>query len=395
MRVAVFHNLPSGGARRALIEMTRQLLAAGHAVDLFMTSTADEELLPSRLPGAGARVWRTEPWEGFGATGRLRRATRIVDFLRAMRVANRVQREIAGVMNDGGYDLAFVHHDRVMQAPALLRFLTLPTVYYCQEPIRAAYEHDLLPGSMLERAAMYFPKIGLRDRDRESARSADSVLVNSTYSKESILRAYGIEAEVMYLGVDVDVFSPGDVPREAFVLSVGALHPQKGHRLAVEALGSVPLARRPSLVVVGDRGIPGEAEHLAALAGAHGVELRIATRVAEPELVDLYRRARLLLCFQRLEPFGLVALEAGACGTPTVAIREAGLRESVIDDVTGVLVDRRDAAELGDTVDRLLSSPDEWQRLSGSAVEAIRGAWTWQHTAARLEQHFADLLAKR
>lgn len=394
MRVAIFHCLPSGGARRAMVEMAKQLLAEGSKIDFFLTSNADEEFLPSNLPGVGVRMWRTEPWEGFGTSTRAKRAARMAGFVRATRLATDVHKRMAAEIDEGAYDLAFVHHDRVMQSPALLRFLTTPSVYYCQEPIRAAYEHDLAPGSVLERTAMYFPKLGLRDRDRQNARAADSVLVNSFFSRESILRAYGIEAKVMYLGVDPDIFTVGDRPRDHFALSVGAIHPQKGHRVAIRTLGSIPRARRPSLVVVGDRGVPGETDLLSSLAAEHDVELKVKTRVSEQELVDLYRRAAVLLCFQRLEPFGLVALEAAACGTPTVGIREGGLRESIVEGVTGVLVDSRDPAELGEAVDGLLSDRDEWRRLSATAAATVREGWTWQHTGARLQRHLADVVKR-
>ena len=395
MRIAVFHSLPSGGARRAMVEMLKQLLELGHEVEMYLTSSADEELLPSTIPGIRSRVWRADSWEGFGATGRVRRAAKVASFMRAVRSASQVQAEIARHIDAGGYDLAFVHHDRLLQAPALLGRLALPTVYYCQEPMRAAYEHELAPGSILERSTMHAPRAGLRDRDRASARAADSVLANSFYSRESIWRVYGIDSTVVYLGVDAEVFTPGDGEREPYVMSAGALHPQKGHRDAIRALATIPRDRRPALVVVGDRGIPGEADHLRALADASDVELTIASRVSEQELVGLYRRAMLLLCLQHLEPFGLVALEAAACGTPSIGVREAGLREAIVEGETGLLADSRDPEVLGNMVDGLLSDRSAWDDLAGSSVRTIRANWTWRHTGLRLQQHFVDLLSRR
>jgi len=391
MRVAVFHSLPSGGARRALVEMAKQLVALGVELDLFATSSADEELLPSAIPGVKVRVWPTRLWQGFGATSRLRRATQVIPLVAALRAEERVQAQIAGEIDRGSYDVAFVHHDRLLHAPAVLRHLQLPSVYYCQEPLRAAYEYELAPGSILERTLMHAPRVGLRDRDAASTRAADRVLANSFFSRESIRRAYGVDAAVVYLGVDTQSFSPGVARRENFVLSAGALHPQKGHREAVRTVACIPATRRPRLVVVGDRGVPGEADRLRELADDLSVHLTIASRVAEPQLVDLYRTAKLLLCFQSLEPFGLVALEAAATGTPTVGVREGGLREAIVDGETGLLSNSRDPAVLAALVEELLSDDKRWSALSESAVETVRRGWSWRHTGERLHHHLDAL----
>lgn len=392
MRIAAFHNLPSGGGKRAFVEMLRQLRNAGDHIDVFVPSTAEETFLPSRPVADSVRVWKVRNPDG-GLPSHCHGVPRLLGLARALRSREAAQRRMAAAIDAGAYDLVFVHHCRYTQSPSLLRYLRTPSAYYCAEPLRAAYERAARPTPRLEALRLFAPIVGVAARDRSNVARADRLLTNSFYSRESILRAYGVDASVVYLGVDTDRFRPA--PRSTrrieggYVLSVGAIDAPKGHRLVVEALGRVPRSRRPKLVLVGDRAHAGEGLLLERLARSRDVELECRVRVSDVELVRLYQRARLLVCAQRLEPFGLVALEAAACGTPVVGIREAGLRESIVEDRTGVLVESRDARVLGEAVDALLADRPRWGRLSESAVETVRGEWTWQATGRRLRDELA------
>jgi glycosyltransferase involved in cell wall biosynthesis len=178
------------------------------------------------------------------------------------------------------------------------------------------------------------------------------------------------------LGVDADTFSPNGGRRDGYILSVGALHPLKGHQFVIEALASLP-APRPRLVIVADRGDLGPA--LAALADARGVELELRTGVPLPELVELYRRAEVVACGQIREPFGLVPLEAMATGTPVVAVAEGGFLETIEDGRTGLLAPRRPEA-FATAVRRVLDGTELAAELRARGREAAV-ARTWERTA--------------
>ena len=385
MRIAVFHNLPSGGAKRAMIEMLRQLRQAGHVVEVFIPSTADEHFLPSSAVANRVTVLPAKGWRGFGDGSRAQRLAAVPTYVAARRDAERVQLAAAQAIDHGDYDVAFVHHDRQTQSPSVLRYLDTPSVYFCQEPLRSVYEAELRPGGLLDRASLFSPLLGIARLDRQNARAAGQLLANSFYSRESILRAYGLDATVVYLGVDTEVFRPSREPKEEYVLSVGTLHYPKGHRLAVEAIGRIPNARRPPLRIIGDKIVGREEALLRALAARHDVALQIQIGATQDELVRAYQRARLLVFAPHLEPFGLVAIEAAACATPVVGVREAGLRESIIEGATGILVDNRDAAVLADAIDELLGDSTRLAALAGSALETVRSQWTWSRTGAHLE----------
>jgi glycosyltransferase involved in cell wall biosynthesis len=391
VKIAIYHNLPSGGAKRALYNYTRSLAAAGHEIDVFAPVTAEECYLdlrplvrtyyefPLRI-APGRLLSRSPVTAELARYGHLRWGL----MRHARAVSTRIDR--------GGYDLAFVHHCQYASSPYLLSLLSTPSVYYCQEPRRGGHEYSVRrqteASSPPERLVRYVRRAvfgSLLDRrDTAAARAANVILTNSIFSVESIKRAYGRYARLAYLGADLAAFCPGTSPPERRVLSVGSLQPFKGHLLAVEAVGHVPVARRPSLDIVADRGLESHAEALRRRAVELDVELVVHRSIDEAELVAMYRHARVVLCVAELEPFGFTPLEAMACGTPVVAVREGGYRETVVDGHNGRLVER-DAHRLGEVVAALLDDDGEWERLRRGALRTA-AEWSVERASARLAE---------
>jgi glycosyltransferase involved in cell wall biosynthesis len=275
----------------------------------------------------------------------------------------------------------------LVQAPEVLPYLRTPSTYFAFEYLRAAY--DDLPRLGPRGLRDLVVDAGLdpyertrRAQDRRFIRAAPDVITLSRHIARRLHEIYGVEAGVVRLGVDAETFSPDpSLEREGYVLSVGALHPLKGHQIVIEALATLP-APRPPLVICGDRGDLGP--ELTATAAAHGVELEIRRAVDTDALVDLYRRAGVLACAQVLEPFGLIALEGMATATPVVAVDEGGLAESLTDGRTGILVPR-DAAAMGAAIGRVLGEPGLAARLGAAGREEAARDWTWEATAATLD----------
>jgi D-inositol-3-phosphate glycosyltransferase len=113
--------------------------------------------------------------------------------------------------------------------------------------------------------------------------------------------------------------------------------------------------------------------------------------MAHDRLVDYYRAADLVVVPSRSESFGLVALEAAACGTPVVAAAVGGLPAIVEDGVTGFLVEGRDPLDWATPVSLLLDD-QELAAAMGSRTAARSGRWSWSMTAARLRRLCADLV---
>ena len=396
------HNLPSGGARRTLVEQCRGLRARGHVVEAFFPDTSDEAFLPVRPVVDAVHVWPVPapPSREVSLFGQVR-ASSVLAVARLLASLARVHREMAAAVDAGGFDVVLATHDQFTHAPAALRHLATPAAYYCQEPLRFVYEAPVglvlaPPGGALSRGtrrlATAAAKALLRPLDARNVRAARMVLANSIYSHESILRAYGRRARVVYHGVDAGRFRRLGIARENVVVSVGALHPAKGHEFVVAALGRIPAPRRPAMVVIADRGYGAYRRLLEEHAARRGVSLSILTRIADEELVRWYNRALLLAYAPYLEPFGLVALEAMACGTPVVAVAEGGTRESIRADETGVLT-MRDEEAFAAAVERVAADSAFASRLADAALEDVARRWTWAASAERLDAALAACAA--
>jgi D-inositol-3-phosphate glycosyltransferase len=180
------------------------------------------------------------------------------------------------------------------------------------------------------------------------------------------------------------------------MLFVGRVQPLKGLELAVECLAEAA-GDAVLWVVGGPSGAEGPAEldRAKARAGDLGVAERVLFLPPVPHhrLVDYYRAADVVVVPSRSESFGLVALEAAACGTPVVASAVGGLTAIVEDGVTGFLVEARDPLDWGTPVSLLLDDPELAQAMGARAAVAS-GRWSWSMTAARLRRLCADLVER-
>jgi glycosyltransferase involved in cell wall biosynthesis len=390
MRIAVYHNLPSGGGKRALYEMTRRL-AQRHVLDVYTLSSAEHRFCDLRPHCDRHVVFPFAPLPlARRPLGRLDQGIRALDLLRLRALGSKVAAQI----DAAGYEVAFVHHCRFGQAPSLLPFLATPSVYYCQEPPRCLFEprihrpyHEL---STVQRLGNLFDPLPLLYRyvlgrlDRESVRAAGLILVNSAYSRESLYRAYGTFARVNYLGVDHERFRPSQAQREEYVLSVGALVPWKGFDFLIRSLARLDARQRPPLVIVSNHTDARELDYLQQLALETGVKVRFLSQVTDDELVHLYGQARLTLYAPVMEPFGFVPLESMACGTPVAGVREAGVRETILERRTGLLVERDPGLFARATAD-LLADDRRLDDYGATAVSHVKSAWTWQRSLSQLE----------
>jgi glycosyltransferase involved in cell wall biosynthesis len=180
----------------------------------------------------------------------------------------------------------------------------------------------------------------LRMQAREELRNVrafDLVLVNSRFSRESVLRAYGVDAKVCYLGVDSDRFLNFTGERRSFVLSVGEFDFHKNPELLIRAVGLSET--KPVLQWIANRVHAGCVDSMTRLSRELGVTLELKVDRSDEELVRHYQEGLALLYAPRLEPFGLAPLEANACGMPAIAWAEGGVRETVVDGENGQVVD--------------------------------------------------------
>jgi glycosyltransferase involved in cell wall biosynthesis len=383
--LAAYHHLPTGGALRVLAEWVRH-----SAADRLTVYTPDASVHGFASFPDHVRIVEVDvpgPFQGLGAT---------IGLVRSGPAGRRTAR----VIDAAGHDAVLVLPSRLTQSPTLLHHLRTPHVYYAPEAMRSAYEDPALIFAgddwklRLTRAGGNPIEHLRRILDRRAARAAGHVVTHSAFTREDLRRNYGVDAEVLLLGVDSDAFRPATAEEHErpYVLSVGALHPLKGHDLVVDAIARIPAASRPRLVIVGDRGNEGPA--LQERARRQDVELDLRPGVPFAEVIALMQRATIVACAQIREPFGLVPLEAMACARPVVAVDEGGLRESVRHEETGLLVPR-DPAAMAAAFVRLLDDPELRARFGAAGRAAVERDWRWDDYARRMDRVLRERAAAR
>ncbi|MGH7198613.1 MAG: glycosyltransferase, partial [Candidatus Omnitrophota bacterium] len=244
---------------------------------------------------------------------------------------------------------------------------------------------DLPPGRKVRKLLRVFGHFFVKAHDRRSMRSARLVMTNSHFTARWIRRVYGVEPFVNYQGVDAEFFRPSSaVERNDHVLSVGRLDETKGHGFVLRALAKVPAPIRPQLVIVCDKFNPRVLEELKKDAERLGVSCDIRHRIDDEALRKLYQSSRLVLCGSVNEPFGLVPLEAMACGTPVIAVKEGGFLETVADGRTGFLLERDEFA-WARKIEACLSDPEATEQMGRAGRSDVLERWTWGAFMDRME----------
>lgn len=255
-------------------------------------------------------------------------------------------------------------------------------ICYCHSPIRYAWDlqHQYLRQtrltgglkSLLARLTLHYIRIW----DSRTATSVDVFLANSAYIRRRIDKIYRRDSQVVHPPVDISAF-PFHPQKEEFYLTASRMVPYKRIDLIVEAFSQMPEKR---LIVIGDGP---EMERIRKLAGKNVTLLGYQENEV---LCDHLQRARAFI-FAAEEDFGILPVEAQACGTPVIAFGKGGALETVIgpdndDDrpPTGVFFEQQTVADLVNAVQRFETSyisPSDcraWAETFG--VEAFRKAWT-------------------
>jgi D-inositol-3-phosphate glycosyltransferase len=250
----------------------------------------------------------------------------------------------------------------------------------------------------------------VRERGEAAVVHEADVLTASTSDEATELRShYGAKAEQIMIvppGVDLRTFHPCDQPKSRaqygvsqdiqVILFVGRIQPLKAPDVLIKAVAE--LARRDPgrhdrlqlIIIGGPGGSDGEwSKTLGPLAADHGIEDMVDFRPHSPrsELFRWYCVSDVVAVPSYNESFGLVALEAQACGRPVVATDVGGLRHTVRDHYSGLLVSGHDEREWADALAAMLDDHDERIRM-GTNAAAHAATFSWDNTAAATLQAY-------
>ncbi len=239
---------------------------------------------------------------------------------------------------------------------------------------------------------------------------ADLMLASTDDERDQLETLYGAVAERVEIvppGVDHSVFFPADAECREAAGSVSmvavrccsrvASNRSRVSGMAVHCLAELDDPDTTLMVVGGPSGADGHEELARVQALAHDLGVAGNVRFVPPQphnrLADFYRAADVCIVPSRAESFGLVALEAAACGTPVVAASVGGLRSLVDDGTTGFLVEGHDPAAYAAPVATLLDNPELAAEI-GATASAHSRRYSWSTTAARLRRLYGDLVAR-
>ena len=372
----------AGGLNVYVVEVARRLAARGVEIEIFTRAVSrDAPPVAELAPGVLVRHVVAGP---FDELDRARLPAYLCPFtLEVLRTE--------AAYAPGRYDLVHSHYWLSGQVGAVTKERWGVPLVQSMHTLAKVKNAALAAGDAAEPA-------GRIRGEAEVIAAADRLVANTAAESAQLTGLYGADpSRVMTVnpGVDLSVFYPGSraearrglgLPPDAVVLMfAGRVQPLKAPHVVLHAaaqlLAADPLlARRLVVAFVGGPSGSGRADpdQLAELAARLGLSdvVRLEPPCPQPELASWYRAATAVLVPSYSESFGLVAVEAQACGTPVVAASVGGLRTAVRDGISGILVPGHDPARYARVVADLIASPAEQDRLrQGAIAHASRFSW--------------------
>ena len=228
--------------------------------------------------------------------------------------------------------------------------------------------------------------------ERSVARTADWVAATCTDEVFELVRLGRPRSRISVIpcGVDLDRFCPDRVravrraPRR--IVSVGRLVPRKGFDILIRAMTAVPDAE---LLIIGGPSASGlandpEAQRLSVLAAHFGVSdrVRLCGSVSRAEMPKMLRQADVVACTPWYEPFGIVPVEAMACGVPVLATAVGGMLDTVVDGMTGLLVPPKDPPACAAALNCMLADPARLSEWGAAGRHRAQSRYSWDRIAA-------------
>jgi len=363
MKIAIFHNLPPGGAQRTVYEQAKAL-RKNHQLYFFHLTGLNQRFF--NLQSFCQQTQRFTYQSNSQLPGPL---SRLHQDYHNFVTLNQVHQKIAQIIDQSNFDACLLHPDKHTQAPFLLRHLKTPGLYYCHELLRLAYEPELaippglsLPKRLYEQATRKIRK----QIDKHNANQASLILTNSRFILKKINQVYHPQALLCYPGVDTQVFKPHNTKKLNQVLFIAAKHKLTGYDLAKKALSLIKSNLRPQLKIIDKFSL------------------------TDKQLAKIYSQSLTTLCLSYHEPFGSTSLESMACATPVIAVKQGGYKETVIDKKTGYLIPRNPQV-LADKIVQLIKQPLIDSKMGQTGQQHVKQNFTWQTHNQLLEKNLNQI----
>jgi D-inositol-3-phosphate glycosyltransferase len=388
----------AGGMNVYVVELSRRLAALGIEVEIFTRATSGDLAPVVELsPGVLVRHIPAGPFEGLDKADLPSQLCAFTSGVLRVEAAH----------EPGYFDLIHSHYWLSGQVGWLAKERWGVPLVHSMHTMAKVKNASLAMGDSPEPTAR---AIG----EAQVVAAADRLIASTGEEAEQLIELYDADPEKVATvapGVDLDVFTPGDgraarrrlgIAEDAVVLLfVGRIQPLKAPDVLLRAaarLVAADPALRERLVVAVVGGPSGSGlehpEYLAELAGELGISdlVRFQPPAHQATLADYYRAATVCLVPSYTESFGLVALEAQACGTPVIAAAVGGLRTAVAHGSSGLLIPSHDPCEYADAVRDLLDNPGLRSELSRGALKHA-AQFGWASTASGVLDVYVDAIA--
>lgn len=357
MRIAFFHELPRTTGSRKAVNKIAQHFSKKNIVDLYYVDRANTYSANTVFKKIYFYKFVPVVWHGGNPRARLYRDT--VELVKLFFLHWKIAKDI----RNKKYDAVFIHGSYLTESPFLLFFSGFFKIYYAHAPNYTLIYEKVMGTPKSDPIRFLYESVNRYIRkliDKVNVRSADLILANSNYTRKKILSFYGKKSLVSYLGVDVSIYKPLKSRKIYDFLYVGSYHPVDGYDLLNKVLQKTKKISGKVLAIE-DEWINDDFE-----------------------MAKLYNNAKTVLCLSHGEPFGLVGIEAMACGVPVIAIDEAGYKETVIQGKTGMLI-KRSEKDLRMALLSLLRNEKKRQKLSLAARQNALKNWAWEKVSLDME----------
>ena len=259
-------------------------------------------------------------------------------------------------------------------------------VWFCHEPsgfIHIKKWRDAIASPLKRTIANAIAPI-MATVDKKLTTYADEIFVNSTYSQAITEKVYKKKGIIIYPGVDTEKYKPVSFEKkEDYILSVGRLSKFKNFDVLISAFARLK-NRSVSLVIIGNGEEKINLQNLARkLKLKEGV--KFFSDISDQEIVHFYAKAKLFVLCSKNEPFGIVPIEAMACGTAVIADNSGGPMETVKNKQTGELIDCT-VENLATTLERLLTDEEILKKYSTEARKHIVANFNWDNSTEKIKE---------
>lgn len=360
MKIAFFHELHKGGARRGTNEFAKQLKIFGNIVDLY---TIDSSIPEEKVFYTNVFYFKFKSKEWFGNNPKVRFYKDTIELLKLFFH----DLKIAKIINKKKYDVVYVAASRFIESPFILNFIKSPTFFYCNDPYyRIIYEPELFKAKDIGILRIKYEQINRFVRkylDKWNISRADYILSISKFTMNMFTKVYKRSGNVIYYGVNTKHFTPKKIFKKYDLLFIGSYDFLDGYPFFLEVISKMKIKPRIRKVIF-------EEEWL-----------------SDNDLLSVYRESKIFVSVSYKEPLGMVPMEIMSCGIPVVGVNEAGHKETIINNKTGYLI-KRDANLFASKLDYLLTHNEVIDNMGKEARLDMVKHWDWVVKGKQLEDFF-------